>query len=550
MLESLTIRNFALMENAELRLEPGFNVITGETGAGKSILINALSMVLGERVGRDIMRSGEESCEVQAVFEPTYEEKVKRFMSEHGLESGELIIRRIFDPSGRSKCYINDRAVTLLTVKRLGDMLVDIHSQNQHQALLDTSRQMELLDDYAGSESLLEETAGNWKECARLLREKENLIERQKKTREETERLRHEIGEIDSLDLYPGIEDEIEEEYRILSNAEALYGGAAELYSVLYESDGSVSETLSSAQMKSVELSDIDPSLKSVEEALGRAVLEIESASELLRGRLQEEETESPDRLDELQRRKNHIGILKRKYGNDISEIMDYRGRIGRQIEEFDTFEQTLDELETKTEEAEKRYRESSLKLLKERKSAGGELQKEVNDRLRRLGMPFAEFSISIDPVKTGSTGGSYVRFLIKTNPGSPVMDLKKVASGGEVSRIMLAIKAALAGSDDVPVLIFDEIDAGIGGDTAESVAEELLRLARYHLIISVTHLPQIAGRADAHFKVEKKTVGGSTFTQIRNLEPEDRVRELARMLGGEDKEMPLRHARKLIEKK
>ncbi len=533
-----------------MEVEPGLNVITGETGAGKSILIGALSMVLGERVGREIVREGESYCEVEAVFsESSGESRIGSFLKGLGIEPGELFIRRVFEIAGRSKCYINDRRVTLATIKDLGELLVDIHSQNQHQDILKPSRQTEILDDYISCGDILKETSGAWKEYESSVKEKEQLLERQEKTRLEAERLSFELNEIDAAELSPGIENEVEAEYRVLSNAEALCRGIGELYSLIYESEGSVTENLSSAVSLAGELAGIDASLKPLCESLNAALAESESTGELLRGRL-DYDTETPGRLEEILELRDRISTLKRKYGGSVEEVLSYRDRIERQLREFEEFGDIIEKLEEETSAALKRYKKHSLKLFKKRSEGAEKLSGEVTGRLGRLGMEGAEFEAVVIKSDPGPSGGSRVQFLIKTNPGTSKMDLKRVASGGEVSRVMLAVKSALAGADDVPVLIFDEIDAGIGADTAEEVAEELRRLAGYHLVISVTHLPQIAGRADLHLSVRKSKSEGSTAAVIEKLDREGRVEELARMLGGKEKEMPLKHARRLIERK
>ncbi|NLB35381.1 MAG: AAA family ATPase, partial [Elusimicrobia bacterium] len=331
MLESIGIRNFALLEKASLKFSSGFNVITGETGAGKSILIGALNMVLGERVGREIVRPGEKFCEVEAVFAPPFPERVIKFLKDMELDETELFLRRIFEAEGRSRCFINDRSVTLSSLKGLGDMLVDIHSQSQHQELLNPSRQLNLLDLYGGSAGLRKEAVSAHGKLVDLHKKREELILREEETSREAERLRHEIREIDALELSDTFEEELEADYKRLLNSGRLAEGAAKLYAGMYESDGALFEQLSEFGRISLELSEIDSGFTPVNSAIQKALFDIETAANLLRERVSPEDNPQA-RLEEVSGQKDQLISLKLKFGPEVEDILKYRQEIGRRI--------------------------------------------------------------------------------------------------------------------------------------------------------------------------------------------------------------------------
>jgi DNA repair protein RecN (Recombination protein N) len=550
MLERLKIKNLALIEDMSLEIESGLNVLTGETGAGKSIIIAALNMVLGESVGKEIVSAGEDSCEVEAVFDLSSESDIISFLESRDLGAEELIIRRKYYAKGSSKCFINDHSVTMAALKELGNMLVDIHSQNQHQTLLQKSNQMKLLDRFSGNESVLADMKISWEEYNALKKKMEDIVQSKDVTEREIERLKYEIEEIDSLELYEGISEEVERQYQILSNSETLYSGIEGLYSQLYEKDASLMDNLVDSVKKIEELKNIDPDLKSVYENLDEAVYEIESACEVLRTYRNDSNFEFGD-LDEVIKLREKLSDLKRKYGEEIKDILSYRDDMSRRIYEFENFDATIKKLESDIKKAGSDMESLADRLTASRKKSADKLSKSVKLKLNKLGMKDAGFEVRLEPCGISGTGREKVEFYISPNPGYPAMELSKIASGGEVSRTMLALKSALAENDRVPILVFDEIDTGIGATIANPVGKELKNLSEFHQIIVITHLPQIAGVADVHIKVEKKVENQTkkTNTWITRLDNEERVKEIARMFGDEDDQIANIHARKILEK-
>jgi len=532
MLKSFKIHNFALLERASIEFGEGFNVITGETGAGKSILVGALSMVLGEWVGKEIVRQGAEFCEVEVLCSEKIPAEIKNFLKERDLQEEGLVLRRRFYAEGRSRCYINDRHVTLSTLKELGDLIVDIHSQNQHQSILRKNRQMKILDLYAKTSSQVNEVGKLWSELRKLLKEKDEMEEAQKLTAQEMERIQYEIKEINSLPLNESLEDDLEREAAVLSNAEKLREGIEFIINRFYEDEASVTNELSEASQRMDELAEIDEKLKDIAENIQRASIEISEAVDYLRSYAENIDLDT-ERLELVLEQKQKINVLKRKYGPEIRDILEYKEEISKRLNDFENFDTDIKLLEKQIEAKKKKIEEIAQKISDARKKSARELSLHVNRRLSKLGMEGAEFKVKVEAAETGPAGKDNIEFLIRTNPGGPVMELSKIASGGEVSRIMLALKTSLSHADSIPVLIFDEIDAGIGATVAESVGNELKQLSDFHQVISITHLPQIAAKGDVHIKVEKNTTEKSAKTVINTLSKEDRIKEICRMLGG-----------------
>ncbi|MBN2407822.1 MAG: DNA repair protein RecN [Elusimicrobia bacterium] len=532
LLESLKIRNFALLEDASMRIGSGFSVITGETGAGKSILIGALSMVLGESVGREVVRSGAEECEVEAEFSLGEHEQIKQFLKVNDLGEDELILRRIFYLKGRSKCYINSHVVTLALLKELGNFLVDIHSQNQHQALLKESHQMKLLDRFSGSDALVGEAGTLWREYTGLRDEKQRMNEKKQGTEKEIERLRHEAAEIDSAGLREGLDEEVENEYKLLSNIEAVSSGVNEIYGTLYEKEGSVMEEMADTIRRLEDFTGYDSRLGGVKESVLKAQYELESACDSLRS-YKEELDYDQDHFEEVLGLRRKIADLKLKYGGDIKDIMKYREELDKEIFSHDNYRQIMEKLDKDLAAGEKKLSQALTKLSGLRAKGARKLSKKVEEKLKSLGMGEAEFEVRLIPSGMGPAGKEDIRYYIMTNPGEARLELSRIASGGEISRVMLAVKASLADSDDIPILVFDEIDTGIGATIGGCVGAELDKLSGFHQVIAVTHLPQIAVKAGFHIKVDKEVSGNRTRTVIKELDGEGRAEEISRMFGG-----------------
>ncbi len=542
MLESLKIRNFALLEKASLKFSKGLNVITGQTGAGKSILINSLAMVLGERVDRKIVRSGSDSCEVVAVFAGSIPKAAADFLKEKDLCEEDLILRRKFYSRGRSNSYINDRNVPLSTLNHLGDMLVDIHSQHQHQALLKPAVQGELLDRYASAEDEVKKLKELWFQKRDLEVRRASMAEKQYRTDEEITRLLNEKNEIDSVNPEPGLDEEIEKEYRILSNIENIYSVAEEIYEVMYDKEESISEIIASYLQDARSISEVDERLKPVCGQLNSALVAIEEASMNLGSYIESTEFDTT-RLEEVMEKRSRLAGLKRKFGPSLEDVVQYRKQLEERLKSYDNYEKQIKELAEEIKKVSEKLENSSAVISRLRKTAAENLTREVTENLSALGMETAKFRVGLNGLSDIGPGGSErAEFYLTPNPGEPEMEFTRIASGGEISRVMLAVKSSLADADETPLLIFDEIDTGIGATLGEKVGEKLKELSDIHQIITVTHLPQIACKADDHVKVHKKSADGRTVTKIVQVKGDERVREIARMLGGKaDKSASLR---------
>ncbi|MDA3792555.1 MAG: DNA repair protein RecN [Elusimicrobia bacterium] len=547
MFSSIKVKDFALVEEVSIDLGRGLNIISGQTGAGKSILIGALSMVLGERVGREIVRKGKEFCEVAASFrQDILTGELSDFLKERDIDSSQLLLRRRFYARGRSSCYINDIHVTLKTLKSLGDMLVDIHSQNQHQALLNKKVQRELLDRYISAENLVGKVKKIWDKYKILEKEKKNKEDEHRQIKEEIDRLRYELKEIDAAELYPEIDEDTDRDYAVLNNAERLFSASSRAYNLFYERERSILEQISEISEEIEELKEIDGELSPVYEILQNMEYEIEAVSDGLRS-YKENISYSSSKFEEVSEKKDLLNSLKRKYGGDIKSVIEYRDKIKNKLSDFDTCDEKLEDINNKLKKVKDELQKKSNELTGKRKKGSNKLSDKTGYNLGKLGMSDAEFKIELIPTEPGPTGSEEVVFKIKTNPGESLMELKKIASGGETSRVMLAVKSALAAADSIPILIFDEIDTGIGATIGSRVAVEIKKLSGYHQIIVVTHMPQIAAKADRHFKITKGKKGKRTVTDIKKISSGERVGEIARLLGGKDDEISRKKARELI---
>ncbi|MGM0440943.1 MAG: DNA repair protein RecN [Elusimicrobiota bacterium] len=535
MLRDIKIKDFALLKKASLNLKDGLNVITGQTGAGKSILVGALSMVLGERVGREIVRDGAKFCEVEAEYGEKLNSEIKSFLKDRELGTDVLILRRKFYARGRSRCYINDHHVTVRCLKELGNLLVDIHSQNEHQTLLKHKKQREILDRFSGARKLVGKLGKIWEKYINLQEEIKNRKAEVSRINSEIDRLRHEAEEIDFVKLKKGMEEELEKEYRILSNAEFIQQTAKELSAVLYENDEAIIEKLSHILSRAEEISSIDENFSGLSEMLEDTVYKVETVYEELRSYLATNDF-NPHRLKEIADKRDKIIDLKRKYGPEIEDIIDYREMIDNKLKNFNNSEKDIKKMNEKLNSYLDELKNIADRVTEKRKEGAEKLSGDIEKKLKKLGMESAEFNVKLKSKEVGPTGKETVRFFIKPNPGEPDMKLSKVASGGEVSRIMLAIKSSLAHSDNIPILIFDEIDTGIGATVGKAVGEEIKTLSEYHQVITISHLPQIAEKADNHIKVIKKSSGDRTRTEIKLLDGESREKEIKRLYGGKVK--------------
>ncbi len=535
MLTELHITNFALIEELRLELGPGLSVLTGETGAGKSIIVDAMTAALGERTSSDVVRTGADKCLVEAVFELDSDCPACVVAAQLGYEpdGGLLILSREITAGGKSQCRINGRPITASALREITSHLLDIHGQHEHQSLLSVPTHIEILDSWCGAElvDLRAKAAATYAELHSLIDARDRL------QKDERERVRlldlytFQSEEITAANLQPGEEEELAAERNRLANAERLFAAASEIREAL-GADGSSVDRLSSAAMAADKMVGLDPAATCIAESVNAALIAAQEA--MLAVRDYEDSIESdPSRLEQIEDRLDSIRTLKRKYGDTIEEVIAFGNDLAGKIDALAHSEERSQQLAAQIGQLTADLSATCRMLTDLRRSAAPEFAKLVERELADLAMEKTRFEVSLEPVEPGPTGADAVEFLISPNPGEPVKPLAKIASGGEMSRIMLALKG-VAKRPEVPSLVFDEIDSGIGGLTAQVLGDKLAALARVCQVMCVTHLPQIASRANRHYAVGKLVEAGRSFVRIRELADEDRVIEVARMLGGE----------------
>ncbi len=566
MLQELDIENYAVAEKLRVRFRPGLNLLTGETGSGKSIVVDALSLLLGARATIDVIRSGHQKARVAGIFEADATPALTEMLSSGGidLEQSELIVEREVFDNGKSRAYVNGRAVTMSFLRELAPALGDIHGQHEQQDLFSTATQLAMLDVFAGTA----EAAGRIAEIYRRWRLSEKRLAELRSN--EAERLRlldlysFQQREIDEAKLDSTEEEQLEQRRRILQNLSRIQQSAALAYDALYDSSASAATQVKAARRALEELERVDPAVRPLIEGLETARAQIEDASLEIRSYLDRLEPD-PERLEQIEDRLALIEKLKRKYGATLAGVVSYGQEVARKVEELESNDRTIARVEKEQKQAATGYEKLAAELSGKRRAAAAKLEAQVSKELASLAMPKARFEISFQPAETGpagwtASGADRVAFLVSANPGQPPRPLAQVASGGELSRITLALKTCLLagasrqGNKPISVtlapltLVFDEIDSGVGGRVAEAVGKRLKALAESHQVICVTHLPQIAGFADAHYFVDKKEGRGQTFASVVELSPTERVEELARMLSGARvTTAAVEHARQMI---
>lgn len=561
MLRELHIKNFSIIDDVTVEFSRGFNALTGETGSGKSIIINALSLALGERAAGEFIRGGEKEAVIEAFFDISPEalsSSSLQILTDSGTDIDDgLILKRILSAQGKNRAYINGSMANVQTLSDISRNIVDIHGQYEHQSLLSEENQLDLLDAYGGLLDERREVSEIYDSLFRLKRHIGDLARKENERARRLDILQYQINEIESAGVKPGEAEELGEELKFLGNAGRLADLANRAYDSLYSSDSSSITTLSGIINDLREISEIDPraqdALKSSEDALPL----LEETAFFLRD-YKDTLDFDPGRLDQVQERLELIKALCRKYGNSVRELIEYYDNAKIELEELQYSEEKQETLKADLQEVKSSLTIRSQSLSRKRASIAKEIEKEVVRQLSDLSMPDTRFSIRItqekgadtlDGFTAAATGIDHIEFMISPNVGEGLRPLSKTASGGELSRIMLALKSILARGDNIPVLIFDEIDAGIGGKTAERVAKKLRALSAGHQVICITHLPQIASYADRHLKIEKKVRKERTVVEINNVEKDGRVVEIARMLSGETSGASLEHARELLAK-
>ncbi|MBM4146357.1 MAG: DNA repair protein RecN [Nitrospira sp.] len=544
MLKELRIRNLAIIDDLAVGFGEGLNVLTGETGAGKSIIVDSLGLALGSRAQSDLVRSGEKEAVVQAYFE--IEEK--KGFPDIGVDLSEgLILRRDLSAAGKSRAYINDTMVSRQTLAEVGRALVDIHGQHEHQSLFSVDKHRDFLDAFGKLQDEQERLEALYQDVEALKRQVTDLGQKSKEREQRLDLLKFQVHEIDAASLSIGEKEKLSEQRAILSNLGRLNELAENAYSALYGAEGSCMERLSSIISKVKEMSSIDHSVSSVLNMLESAFPSIQDAAVSLRGYRDKYDFE-PERLSGVEDRLDLIRKLEKKYGEGIENIIRYREDAEREMKGLEHIDEKLYASEADLNAKEVMLLDAAGSLSDKRKNAAQQMEPLIRKELEELAFSNAEFMIDIKKEAISSHGMDRVEFLFSANPGEPPKPLLKIASGGELSRVMLALKSILADFDSIPVLIFDEVDAGIGGKTAESVGKKLKAIANKHQVLCTTHLPQIASMGDCHLKTEKSQRGERVYVEVKELTGKERLNEVARMLSGKITEVSLKHAKELIE--
>ena len=558
MLVELHVTNFALIDHLDLTFGAGLNILTGETGAGKSIIIDALGLALGERAGSDLIRTGSARATVEAVFDLTHAPaEVRRRLTEAGLDTDEdkdtlLVTRELARAGGKSQCRLNGRLMPISVLKEIAEGLVDVHGQHEHQSLLSSDRHVDILDDWGGKEALLlrGEVAALYGKANALKREREKLQTDARERTRTLDLLRFQQQEISAAGLKSGEEEALSSDRRRLANSEKLSAAATESYDLLSGGErgtGGALDVLNAALVSVEHAAALDETLTPVADSLRNAVAYAEDAGRDLRV-YQEAVEFNPERLEELETRLDLLRTLKRKYGETVDEILAYGSELTSKLETLENSEAREEHLAAAILEADAALVKVAAKLTKLRRGISQNFSAGIARELGDLGMEATKFEVSIEPQVVASKGADRVEFLLSPNPGEPLRPLAKIASGGEMSRIMLALKSVLARTGGIPTMIFDEIDVGVGGRTAQTIGDKLVALANDAQVLCITHLPQIASRTGAHFFIEKRVEDERTMVSVVPLDAEGRIDEIARMLGGSRRsEAVVQHAREML---
>ncbi len=564
MLRTLYIRDYALIEELDVEFDSGLNILTGETGAGKSIIIGALKMILGERASTEVVRTGARKAVVEGHFDEA--DTLHALLEANQIDpQPHLILRREITPS-HSRGFINDTPATLPLMREVAARLIDLHGQHEHQSLLRTEMHLDLLDGFGSLGSLVANYQEGYHRVAALMKRRAELVARERELHQQKELYAFQIEEIDQVAPQPDEEEALEDERRVLENAERLYEATARLYEMLYESDGAVNDQLVVARNELHDLYRIDRAFESALDEIKSAQIIVSEIATFLQDYNARIEF-NPERLEAIRERLGELDRLKRKYGGTLEAVVEHRSEIGERYDLAADFEGAIERLDGEIVAAQRTLSEAAQRLSAKRHEVAERIEQAIVAEMAKLGMPRSQFEVRFtrqedpegwiclpvagraDERYAAFAGGmDHAEFFISTNVGEEPKPLIRVVSGGEISRIMLALKTILAKSDRLPILVFDEIDIGISGQVARKVGQSMHDLANYHQIITITHLPQIAGLGDVHFVVEKVVERGRTKTQIRRLEGTERAQQVAALISGaEITEAALESARELI---
>ncbi|RKY83171.1 DNA repair protein RecN [candidate division KSB1 bacterium] len=562
MLRSLYIKNFALFEEIEINFTPGLNVITGETGAGKSLIIDALNSILGDRVDPEMLRSGASKAVIEGVF-CSSKLKLDDFFASAQIEdqTDELVLRKELSLSGRSRSFINENLVANQILKELGEMLVDLHGQHEHQSLLKTEKHINYLDAFGDLQLQVAEVTQSYQRIKELAQKLNRLQEQARTLREKHDFLKFQLQEIEQVNPQPDEDLELEREEKLLANSEKLFEYCEHAYQLLYEGEQAIVDKLATVSSLLTELAEIDEQFREQIDVIEATSVNVEEVAKFLQQYRSAIEF-NPMRLEEIRLRLSQLAHLRKKFGGPLDFILAEAQRIRDDLTKVENVDEEIEELKLQLDNEKEKFCKLCLKLSRMRQEIAPKLEKAIESVLNSLGMSKARFKVQIEQkeqsdgwvVSDGRTyeatakGCDFVEFLISPNLGEPLKPLVKIASGGEISRIMLAIKSILAEKDQIPVLVFDEIDIGISGRVAQAVGYRLKELAKTHQIICITHLPQIASLGDVHFAVEKVTHDNRTTTVVKKLTQDERIVEIAKLIGGKKvTEVNLKSAEELL---
>lgn len=552
MLQTLRVKNLAIVENVRADFDSGLNVITGETGAGKSILVGALGLVLGERADKSMIRAGEDRCGVEATFALQDSSDVDALLEDLGVnpcEDGRLITRRIIAAAGAGKTLINDTPVTLQALKQLGNLLVDMHGPHDHQSLLNEAFQMDLLDSFGHLWGARDEYEATYREMMKLHEQRQVLDSDDQQVAEQIDLLSYQVREIEEAKLDEMDEEELDREHARVANAQRILEVAGGVQQALTEGEGAAFDALVNAQRALQELAGILEEAETWRTEAESAAITVQELSHSINSTMDSIEAD-PARLEWLEERKALLHKLKRKYGSSVQEILERLEQSRERLLDLETRGEQLAEIDEKTAAARETVIAFGTALGKARGKTARELGKAVTRELQDLGFPHGAFEVGLEDADPGPTGMQAVEFGFAPNQGEPMRPLRAIASSGEISRVMLACKAVLAAHDRIPVLVFDEIDTNLGGEMGHAVGEKMEAVASTHQVLCITHLPQVAVHGQVHCVVSKSVSGGRTRTEIHPVSGKQRVAEVARMLGDtEGERVALEHAARMLGK-
>ncbi len=534
MLTLLKIRNLALVDELVWELGSGLISVTGETGAGKSVIVGALKMILGERADKNLIRTGEDTCTIESIFDLSDTSEINAILEEGGLppcDDTQIIIRRSIGTTANRQ-FINDSPVTLNLLKKIGERLVDLHGPHDHQSLLSQERQLAMLDAFATTDSILSEYRSAYRTWREKSQELEEIQNAENASEQELELLRYQLDEIDSARLTPADGDELQERYHRSSNSSRLVEIAAQAVTSLTSEDGILSR-ITDLQRLVRDLEKFDPSIADKVSSLETASIELQDLEATLTDYAEELDID-PSEATSIEERVNLVESLKRKYGPTLEDIISRQESISNRLDNIDNRTEKIEALTLALAESRKELESIAKKLSAARKKSAPKLAQDIASQLKELGFKQSSFEVELSTLKDPSLHGlESCNFLFGPNPGEPLLPLRQIASSGEISRVMLAVKSSLAEQDATPLMVFDEIDANVGGEIARAVGKKMARLGELHQVIAITHFPQVAATAAAHFVVEKEVIAGRTRSKLYPVEGEKRITELVRMLGG-----------------